>query len=273
MPVTYVEGVGRSTLLKIAGFGDFAIFVGRTFHFLTAMFRWKNLRLLLPQMYEVGVKSVPVVAVTGAFIGMVLAIETHTQFKSIGQENRLGSIINISVVKQIGPVLASGDAGGANRRRAHCGTGYDECHRAARRAARHGDGSDPISCCPAVSCLRTADTDIDDLFRFSWCGRGMDDLGAASGRAQRTLLAILRDRGGQLADLRRHLQIRVLWREHRAHQLLQGIHVWRRRQWRRTACTEAFVASFIAIIVQNFFFAEILKQWYIALFGIRSVFG
>ena len=33
-------------------------------------------------MYEVGVKSVPVVAVTGAFIGMVMAIETYAQFVS-----------------------------------------------------------------------------------------------------------------------------------------------------------------------------------------------
>src|SRR5205809_6033453 len=48
---------------------------------------------------------------------MVLAIESHQQFKSIGQENRLGSIINTSVVKQIGPVLAAvmlaGRVGGA----------------------------------------------------------------------------------------------------------------------------------------------------------------
>src|SRR5213075_2073688 len=75
------------------------------------------LRLLPPQMYEVGVRSVPVVAVTGAFIGMVLAIETHTQFKTIGQEERLGTVINLSVIKQIGPVLAAvmlaGRVGGA----------------------------------------------------------------------------------------------------------------------------------------------------------------
>src|SRR5207237_7502439 len=74
-------------------------------------------RLLLPQLYEIGVKTVPVVCVTGAFIGMVMAIETITQFKSIGQENRIGSVINLSVVKQIGPVLAAvmlaGRVGGA----------------------------------------------------------------------------------------------------------------------------------------------------------------
>ena len=62
-------------------------------------------------------RSVPVVSVTGAFIGMVLAIESFPQFKSIGQEYRLGTVINLSVVKQIGPVLAAvmlaGRIGGA----------------------------------------------------------------------------------------------------------------------------------------------------------------
>src|SRR5207249_7374449 len=61
--------------------------------------------------------SVPVVSITGAFIGMVLAVESYTQFKSIGQETRLGTVINLSVVKQIGPVLAAvmlaGRVGGA----------------------------------------------------------------------------------------------------------------------------------------------------------------
>ena len=39
------------------------------------------------------------------------------------------------------------------------------------------------------------------------------------------------------------------------------------------ACTESFVQSFIAIIVLNFFFAQLLKEWYITIYGVRSVFG
>src|SRR5687767_12618918 len=102
MTIGMVENVGKRTNDVLASFGDFFVFCARTFIWLGwGVFSRKNLRLLLPQMYEVGVRSVPVVAVTGAFIGMVLAVETHTQFKSIGQEDRLGSIINLSVVKQI----------------------------------------------------------------------------------------------------------------------------------------------------------------------------
>ncbi len=75
MPVNYIESVGQRTMNILAGFGDFFIFCGRTFMWLwTLVSSVKNLRLLVPQMYEIGVRSVPVVAVTGAFIGMVLAV-------------------------------------------------------------------------------------------------------------------------------------------------------------------------------------------------------
>src|SRR5215216_3868817 len=117
MTVGSIERIGRQVNNTLAAFGDFSIFVARTFRWLATWFKWKNIRLLFPLMYEVGVRSVPVISVTGAFIGMVMAVETFTQFKAIGQEERIGSIIGLSVVKQIGPVLAAvmlaGRIGGA----------------------------------------------------------------------------------------------------------------------------------------------------------------
>jgi len=59
------------------------------------------------QLYFVGAASVPVLMITGLFIGMILAIEGYLQFEAVGMEHRLGGVINISVVKQIGPVLAA----------------------------------------------------------------------------------------------------------------------------------------------------------------------
>jgi phospholipid/cholesterol/gamma-HCH transport system permease protein len=47
------------------------------------------------------------VAITGTFIGMVLAIQAHSQFAMMGLATRLGSVINISLVKELGPVLAA----------------------------------------------------------------------------------------------------------------------------------------------------------------------
>ncbi|MFM1830141.1 MAG: hypothetical protein RLZZ558_481 [Planctomycetota bacterium] len=93
---------------QIAGFGRFAIFTGQAVRSVV-VHPWYSLRwrLLGPQLWAVGVLSIPVVAITGAFIGMILALEGYYQFAEIGQQDRMGGIINVSVVKQIGPVLAA----------------------------------------------------------------------------------------------------------------------------------------------------------------------
>lgn len=66
--------------------------------------RWS---VLVPNLYAIGVSSVPVVAITGTFIGMVLAVQTFSQFSLMGLATRLGSVINISLLKELGPVLAA----------------------------------------------------------------------------------------------------------------------------------------------------------------------
>ena len=57
-------------------------------------------------MLAVGYSSVPVILVTGTFIGMVLAVQAYDQFAALGMATRLGVIINVSVVKELGPVQA-----------------------------------------------------------------------------------------------------------------------------------------------------------------------
>lgn len=73
--------------------------------------------LVWTQMNIIGVRSVPVIMVTGAFVGMTLAIQAYDQLATMGFEERLGVLINISVVKELGPVLAAvmlaGRIGGA----------------------------------------------------------------------------------------------------------------------------------------------------------------
>ena len=65
MPFQFIERLGRDTNNALAAFGEFCLFCGRTFLWLISSgMRLKNLRLLLPQMYEVGVRSVRQDAVT-----------------------------------------------------------------------------------------------------------------------------------------------------------------------------------------------------------------
>ena len=73
--------------------------------------------LIWAQMHIIGVRSVPVIMITGAFVGMTLAIQAYDQLAGMGLEEHLGVLINISVVKELGPVLAAvmlaGRVGGA----------------------------------------------------------------------------------------------------------------------------------------------------------------
>ncbi len=76
-----------------------------------------TLPLVWTQMNIIGVRSVPVIMITGAFVGMTLAVQAYDQLAGMGLEEHLGVLINISVVKELGPVLAAvmlaGRVGGA----------------------------------------------------------------------------------------------------------------------------------------------------------------
>ena len=76
-----------------------------------------DIRNIIRQMNEVGVKSIPVVLVTGLFTGMVLALQSYTGFKRFGAESLVGSVVALSMTREMGPVLTglivTGRAGAA----------------------------------------------------------------------------------------------------------------------------------------------------------------
>jgi phospholipid/cholesterol/gamma-HCH transport system permease protein len=85
--------------------GDWSLFAARA---VSGIFRGAFRRgELLRISVEVGVASVGVIAITGTFIGMVLAVQAYGQFRTIGLETSLGAIIHMSVVRELGPVLAA----------------------------------------------------------------------------------------------------------------------------------------------------------------------
>ncbi|MHC5539085.1 MlaE family ABC transporter permease [Singulisphaera rosea] len=102
---TPVHRIGEQVFDIVSDIGDVALFSALTFSWLfRRRSRWS---VLIPSFYAIGVMSVPVVAITGTFIGMVLAVQAHSQFAMMGLATRLGSVINISLVKELGPVLAA----------------------------------------------------------------------------------------------------------------------------------------------------------------------
>lgn len=103
----FIALVGERLIARVSGFGRFTKFALATAAGIPATRTWARRDRVGRQMFFVGTTSIPVLALVGAFIGMILAIEGYLQFASIGQEGRLGGVINLSIAKQIGPVLAA----------------------------------------------------------------------------------------------------------------------------------------------------------------------
>ncbi|MBI81624.1 MAG: ABC transporter permease [Planctomycetaceae bacterium] len=113
--VDVVADWGRVVVEAAMSVGNLALFSLNTLSWLFT--RLPRRETLLQSFYQIGVRSLPVVALTGTFIGMVLAVQSHYQFSGLGLETRLGAVINMSLVRELGPVLAAtmlaGRVGGA----------------------------------------------------------------------------------------------------------------------------------------------------------------
>ena len=96
--------VGTRVLHFLAESGKIIIFSAKVFLWI---FRPPlDARSLLKQVEEVGVKSIPVVLITGAFTGMVLALQSYTGFKRFNAEAFVGTVVALSITRELGPVLS-----------------------------------------------------------------------------------------------------------------------------------------------------------------------
>jgi len=103
--VRWVNDWGSTVVGGITTIGDMSLFA---WQMLKWMFTRRPCRgTVLINFYQVGALSLPVVALTGTFIGMVLAVQSYAQFHAIGLDNHLGAVINATLVKELGPVLAA----------------------------------------------------------------------------------------------------------------------------------------------------------------------
>src|ERR1051325_3280205 len=72
--------------------------------------------LLMAQFEQIGVRSISIVVITSAFIGMVLALQTAYALEDFGGKLFIGMIVSLSLVRELAPVLMSlivGGRGGA----------------------------------------------------------------------------------------------------------------------------------------------------------------
>ena len=63
-------------------------------------------RLFLRHVIEIGYFSLPVVALTAIFTGMVLALQTYTGFARFNAEGAVANVVVLSITRELGPVIA-----------------------------------------------------------------------------------------------------------------------------------------------------------------------
>ena len=263
-----IQHVGRRTFESVEELGRFVGFCGSTVRWLVGdALKVHHWRLVWPQFYEVGTRSIPVVMLTGAFIGMVLAVEMFAQFAQFGQEDKLGGVIGISVVKHLGPVLAAvmlaGRVGGAFA--AEIGTMAVTEQVEALRVM----GAAPIShlvvprviACVIMIPILTIFSDILGVAGSWMIGVGMFDIPNNDYWSHSARIISKWDLSmGLFKSVFFGLAIGLI-------SCHKGFRCERGAQGVGEATTSAFVTSFVTIIVLNFFLAKFQNDLYLLLYG------
>jgi phospholipid/cholesterol/gamma-HCH transport system permease protein len=103
-PLSPVAATGRGFLYVLTQAGRIALFgASGLSHIVRPPFYG---RLFLRAFIEFAYFSLPVVALTAIFSGMVIALQSYTGFARWGATNAIAYIVEISVVRELAPVLA-----------------------------------------------------------------------------------------------------------------------------------------------------------------------
>ena len=102
--ITLFEFIGAWALRFLEEAGRVMVLLGKTLAF--SVRPPFDFRAFLHQVEEVGIRSIPVVLITGTFTGMVLALQSYTAFKRFNAEAFVGTVVALSMTRELGPVLS-----------------------------------------------------------------------------------------------------------------------------------------------------------------------
>lgn len=267
--MTLLAPLGQFVIDRIASFGDFCRFAGRTFALvIPSLASPRTWRLLITQCYEVGNRTVPVILVTGMFVGLVMAVSGYMQLRDMGLEERLGAAVAMTVITQLGPVLAGGMVAGrvGGALTAELGT----MNVTEQLDALRSMGTDPIRYLVVprfLACLVLTPL-------LTWYCDFMAMLGSA-------VIAIAL-KGIDSGPYWEHLAAMERWDlfDGTIKSLLfggaigligcyKGFTCGHGAEGVGRACTQSFVASFIMVLILDFFLTVILNTIYVSIWGFK----
>jgi len=100
-----IAKLGRQGINFTAHLGSSLLFLGSALKGGAASF--SRSRLIIEQLYAVGVLTMLITVVSGLFVGMVLGLQGYYQLVNFSAESSLGLIVALSLVRELGPVLSA----------------------------------------------------------------------------------------------------------------------------------------------------------------------
>jgi phospholipid/cholesterol/gamma-HCH transport system permease protein len=97
--------LGNITIFLIAEMGKMFLFLARAFFLI--FYRPFRIFKIVAQIYFIGTKSLFVICLTATFTGMVLGLQGYYTLVQFGSEGLLGTAVALSLIRELGPVLAA----------------------------------------------------------------------------------------------------------------------------------------------------------------------
>lgn len=103
--IALANSLGRVTLRAFSALGHAALFSVDLMRYLPGAFR--RFGLVIAQIYAVGYRSLVVILASGAAVGCVLALQMYYALVPYGASESLGLVVNLSLVRELGPVVTA----------------------------------------------------------------------------------------------------------------------------------------------------------------------
>ena len=100
-----VAGLGAHSLRVLRTFGRAAIFFGDLVVHVPGALR--RFGLVVPQIHAIGNRSLLIILASGLAVGFVLALQMYYALVTYGATESLGLIVNLSLVRELGPVVTA----------------------------------------------------------------------------------------------------------------------------------------------------------------------
>ena len=100
-----IRQLGATSLRRVNRLGRMGIFLAKTV--LYTVTPPVKISLVLKKIQFIGYQSISVIFLTGAFTGMVLGYQGFNTLNRFGSEAFLGPMVGLSLIKEMGPVIAA----------------------------------------------------------------------------------------------------------------------------------------------------------------------